>query len=61
MITSEKLKEILEKNYGIKTAKIDHHSDALIIDKHESLRDIKEYRQGFSKSKMQIHKLFLHG
>ncbi len=47
MITSEKLKEILEKNYGIKTAKIDHYRDALIIDKHESLRNIKEYRKGF--------------
>ena len=47
IITSEELKEILEKNYGIKSAKIDHHRDALIIDKHESLRDIKEYRKGF--------------
>jgi len=47
MITSEKLKEILDKNYGIKTAKIDHYEDALIIDKHQSLSEIKEYRQGF--------------
>jgi 16S rRNA (cytosine967-C5)-methyltransferase len=46
-ITSEKLKEILDKNYGIKTAKILHYKDALIIDKHLSLKDIKEYKQGF--------------
>lgn len=46
-ITTEKLKEILYKNYGIKTAKVHHYKDALIIDKHQSLRDIKEYRQGF--------------
>ena len=35
-ITSEKLKEILDKNYGIKTAKVPHYKDALIIDKHLS-------------------------
>jgi len=46
-ITSEELKEILDKKYGIKTAKIEHYNDALIINKHLMLKDIKEYRQGF--------------
>ncbi len=45
--TTGKLKNILDKNYGIKTAKIHHYKDALIIDKHRSVREIKEYRQGF--------------
>ena len=46
-ITIEELKEILDKKYGIKTAKIEHYNDALIINKHLMLKDIKEYRQGF--------------
>lgn len=47
IITSDKLKVLLDKKYGIKTSKIPHYKDALIFDKHQSLNYIKEYRQGF--------------
>ncbi len=46
-IAVEKLKEILEKKYEIITHRIPDYKQALIFEKKQSLKSIKEFREGF--------------
>ena len=47
MTSAAQLKGILKKKYQIKTELLAQYPNALVFEKHQSLKDIKEYRQGY--------------